>query len=595
MYSEAEINQINSYPKEMIISLFLMQNNSLQLLAQQNEQILEQSKEQARLSSLQNERQCKQIEEQSKLIEKQSKKIESMLNQIESLQENLAILTNYRFGRKTEKTSEILDGQICFALKDDELVLNEIEKILDEATEPEKSDEELLAELKTRRGKRKRKSGVRDADLSMAEINEEHYTIPEERLKELFPDGYREMKEKVTRTVEYTPSKLVVHEEHIHQYKSLKGNRFVTADHPEHLLAHSLLTPSLAAKIFFDKYVNAVPINRISKEFGWLDVVLRPQALSRWMIKLTEKYLVKMAKRMGAKMISFAKLIHCDETPFVCLEDRKKEGRTKNSKSFMWVYHTADQYGSPPIFIYEYKDNRRTENVEEFLKDYHGIIMADGYEPYHTVARKSNGDIVVAGCWAHAKRKFAEIIKTDPKNAVGTVAFEANHKIAMIYKIDNKMKDAAPEERLAYRQEKVAPLVNELFEWAKDRVEKTATAHTVDALKYLINQEAYLREFLNNGIIPLDNSDAERSIRAFCVGKHSWHIADTSRGAKSSGILYSIAETAKANGLKPYEYFKYLIEQLHLHENDLTDEFIDTLLPWSETLPDELKVKLKSK
>ena len=83
-----------------------------------------------------------------------------------------------------------------------------------------------------------------------------------------------------------------------------------------------------------------------------MDVVLRPQTLSRWMIDITDKYLVKVVKRMEVKMKNSARLIHCDETPFVCLEDRKKEVRTKNSNSYMWVYHTADQYGSPPIFIY---------------------------------------------------------------------------------------------------------------------------------------------------------------------------------------------------------------------------------------------------
>ena len=218
--------------------------------------------------------------------------------------------------------------------------------------------------------------------------------------------------------------------------------------------------------------------------------------------------------------------------------------------------------------------------------------MADGYEPYHTVAKKSNGDIVVAGCWAHSKRRFAEIIKADPKNALGTVAFEGNHRIAEIYHIDNKMKNASPQERLAYRKEKVAPLVEDLFKWAKDRVNKTATEKTRAALQYLINQELYLRTFLTNGIIPLDNSDAERSIRSFCVGKHNWHIAATSSGAQASGILYSIAETTKANGLKPYEYFKYLLEQLLAHENDMSDELIDNLLPWSETIPEKIKAKI---
>ena len=115
---------------------------------------------------------------------------------------------------------------------------------------------------------------------------------------------------------------------------------------------------------------------------------------------------------------------------------------------------------------------------------------------------------------------------------------------------------------MAYRQKVIKPLVDDFFEWAKEREGKVASEGTNRALKYAINQEKYLREFLNSGIIPLDNSNTERSIRSFCVGKHNWHIAASPKGAYTSGILYSIADTTKANGLKPYEYFKYLFEQL---------------------------------
>ena len=184
-----------------------------------------------------------------------------------------------------------------------------------------------------------------------------------------------------------------------------------------------------------------------------------------------------------------------------------------------------------------------------------------------------------------------EVVKTDTANAIGTVAFEGNSKIAYLYKVDNKMKNATPEERLAYRQEKVAPIVDDIFAWAKDRVDKTSTAATVEALKYLINQETYLREFISSGIIPLDNSDAERSIRSFCVGKHNWLISATSSGADASGKLYSIAETAKANNLKPFEYMSFILEMMLAHENDLSAELIDSWLPWSDKLPDSVKNK----
>ena len=547
-FSEDELNGLS---KEMIISLYLQLDTSFQLLSDQNKQILK---------------------------------------QMDNLQEQMAILINHRFGRKTEKTSEVIEGQMVLDINGQPLILNEVEWECEHAKEPEKTDEDLLREAMERAKKRKRKKGVRELDLRSARVEVEEYTLSDEELQELFPEGYRELGVKVSYRVEYTPAELVVHEERIHKYKAEKENTFVCAEHPRHLFAHSYTTPSLLSKIWMDKYVNGLPINRISREIWWSDLTIRPPTICRWMEQLTERYLQPVDQMMRMEILK-ARLIHCDETPFVCEEDRKKEGRTKNSKSYMWVYHTADQYGSPPIFIYDYKDNRRTENVERFLKGYRGIIMADGYEPYHTVARMSNGDIVVAGCWAHLKRKFMEVVKVDPKNAKGTIAYEGNERIGKIYHLDNKMKHALEAERLAYRQKVVKPLVDDFFEWAKEYTEKVASERTQAALTYAINQEKYLREFLASGIIPLDNSDAERSIRSFCVGKHSWHITASSRGAATSGILYSIAETTKANGLKPYEYFKFLLENLLRYEDELTDERLRSIMPWSDRLPSELKSK----
>ncbi len=470
-------DELNTFSKEMLISLYLQLNASFQLLSDQNKQILEQNEQQTK----------------------------ALLKQIVNLQEQVSILTNYRFGRKTEKTSDILAGQYTMDFETGETMLfDELEVEAEKA--PEKTDEQLLAEARRREAK-KRKQGVRECDLRNVKKEIVEYRVSDEDLKKLFPEGYKEIGFDTSTRVEYNPATLVVIEERTYKYKSAKRTRFAKAVHPNHLLAHSIVTPSLAAKIFYDKFVNAVPIHRIARELGWLDAVIRPPTMCRWMINITQKYLMPVYEMMKSD-IKNARLIHADETPFVCEEDRKKEGRTKNSKSYMWVYHTADQYGSPPIFIYEYHDNRRGENIENFLEGYCGILMADGYEPYHTVARLSNGDIIVAGCWAHLKRKFAEIIKADPKNAVGTIAYIGNEKIAKIYHLDNKMKKAPEEERLAYRKEKIEPLVNEFFEWAKENVDKVVTEKTRIALNYAINQELYLRQFLTRGIIPLDNSDA---------------------------------------------------------------------------------------
>ena len=219
--------------------------------------------------------------------------------------------------------------------------------------------------------------------------------------------------------------------------------------------------------------------------------------------------------------------------------------------------------------------------------------MTDGYQVYHTLAQEMPDRLKVAGCWAHAKRKFAEIVKSmGAKGSKGTIADQANRRIAAIYHVDNMYKESSLGERLDNRKNSVKPLVDEYFTWLKSlqgSPEIDQSSNTAKAINYSINQEPYLRLFLTDAMIPLDNNDAERSIRAFCVGKKNWQIIDSRQGAEASAMYYSIAETAKANGLKPYEYFKYVLDQILLHLDDRPEEYIGDIVPWSDKLPESCR------
>ena len=529
-----------------------------------------------------------QLAESFAIIQDQN---EHLIKQVDKLQESISLLTQQRFGRKTEKTKEIINGQLCFDKNGHIIIPSNTDPDASDVDDDCKSEEELIVEYLARREARKRKKGVRSQDLAFADVIIEEHELDEEELSNHFPDGYRELPCEISHRVEYEPSKLTVIEEKVHIYKSKSDDSIIRADKPDHLMAHSVVTPSLLSKIITDKYVNAMPVNRIFKDFERMDVILRPQTMNRWLIKLSMTYIKPLVLRMKDTMISLADLIHCDETPFVVEEDHKRKGKSKESKSYMWVYHTFDRYGAPPIFIYEYQPDRKGEHPKEFLKGYSGVIVTDGYEPYHSIEKERDGDIIVAGCWAHLKRKLAAIIKADPENAKGTVAYEGNAKIAAIFHMDNMLKDAKPSDRLRHRKSNVAPLVDAFFEWVKDRDGKVASDATQRALTYAINQEHYLRAFLDNGMIPMDNSDAERSIRSFCIGRNNWNIVASSDGAEVAGYLYSMVETLKACRIKPYEYFKYVFETMLANENNITLELIDSLMPWSKEIPEEFYIK----
>lgn len=539
-------DELHKIPHDLLVDMFLQLNGSLTMMQKQNE---------------------------------------TLIKQISGLQESIAILTQQRFGRKTEKLSK-MPGQLSLTFDPADAV-NGAEAITDNGIPEEPEMETVIIRRKSKT------KGKREADLSCMEtIVEPVLTIPEERLMELFPKGCHRLPDEVYKDLEYQPAKFVVHEHPIAVYAGNGDSGVSRADRPERLLRNSILTPSLAAAIFEEKYVNHSPYNRIEASFKCRDANISRQNMAGWMIYVYDRYLRPLEREFRRELLK-SRLIHCDETPFRMPDN----GRGPNSKDYMWVYHTCERYGSPSIFIYDYQPTRKAENPRNFLDGYKGILMTDGYQAYHTLAGERPDELKVAGCWAHAKRKFAEIVKpVGAKTAGGTIADKANRRIAAIYHVDNMYKESSLEERLDNRKNSVKPLVDEYFTWLKilrDSPEIDPSSKTTKAINCSINQEPYLRLFLTDAMIPLDNNDAERSIRAFCIGKKNWQIIDSKQGAEASSMLYSMAGTAKANGLKPYEYFQYVLEQMLLHLNDKPEDYISGLVPWSDKLPESCKKQKK--
>ena len=158
-------------------------------------------------------------------------------------------------------------------------------------------------------------------------------------------------------------------------------------------------------------------------------------------------------------------------------------------------------------------------------------------------------------------------------------------QIQAIYREEGKLKELSSEERLVQRQVVVKPLVDALFVYLKQHESEVGTEKLREAFTYALNQEKYLRVFLTDGDVPMDNNASERAIRGFCVGKKNWQMIDTINGAKSSAIIYSIAETAKANNLDPFGYLLFLLQELPRLGEKPDDEQLRDYLPWSTTIP----------
>ena len=200
-----------------------------------------------------------------------------------------------------------------------------------------------------------------------------------------------------------------------------------------------------------------------------------------------------------------------------------------------------------------------------------------------------------ANCWAHARRAFADAVKAadkkDPLSVKNSVAYQALQKIAEFYRIDTELKELPATDRLTQPQTRIKPLVEDFFAWAKQQAAECAVppkSRTGQGLNFVIHQENYLKVFLTDGDIPIDNSASERAVRTFCIGKKNWMFHNTAKGARASALVYSISETAKLNNLRPYYYFRYILTELPKYcdeKGNIDPAKLDQLMPWAEELP----------
>ena len=501
-----------------------------------------------------------------------TKELHASNEKMQLLMEQVILGKQNRFGRSSEKMEDT--SQICFREVNGTIVFfNEAEAVCDlNAAEPE--------DLELKSPKQPKRKGKKEADLSGLPVRRiDHYLSEEELEAEFGVKGWKQLPDAISRKYYFVPAKVEVEEHHIGVYASKTDEHMVKADHPKTLLHGSLVSPSLGAAIINGKYVNAVPLYRLEQEFQRYGLQITRQNMANWCIHLAEEYLSILYDYLH-KELYFYHVIQADETPVLVNHDGRKAG----SKSWMWVYRSGHLYQKRQIVLYEYQQTRNASHPREFLKGYDGICVTDGYQVYHTLEKELE-ELTIAGCWVHCRRRFDEALKLISKSyQKESNAFLLMKQIQAIYREEGKLKDLSSDERLKQRQAVIKPLMDAFFAYLKT-INVSKKDKFGDAVGYALNQEKYLRVFLTDGDVPIDNNASERAIRGFCIGKKNWQMIDTIHGAKSSAIIYSIVETAKANNLKPFDYVQHLLEEMPKHMDDRDCSFLENLLPWSEKLP----------
>ena len=510
--------------------------------------------------------------QQQEQLEAITKELHASNEKMQLLMEQVILGKQNRFGRSSEKMEDT--SQICFQEVDGTIVFfNEAEAVYD-------LNEKEPDELELKSPKQPKRKGKKESDLSGLTVRRiDHYLSEEELEIEFGVNGWKQLPDAISKKYHFVPARVEVEEHHIGVYASKTDEHMVKADHPKALLHGSLVSPSLGAAIINGKYVNAVPLYRLEQEFQRYDLQITRQNMANWCIRLAEEYLSILYDYLH-KELYFYHVIQADETPVLVNHD----GRGAGSKSWMWVYRSGHLYQKQQIVLYEYQQTRNASHPREFLKGYDGICVTDGYQVYHTLEKELE-ELTIAGCWVHCRRRFDEALKLIPKSyQKESNAFLLMKQIQAIYREEGKLNDLSSDERLKQRQAVIKPLVDAFFAYLKT-INVSKKDKFGDAVGYALNQEKYLRVFLTDGDVPIDNNASERAIRGFCIGKKNWQMIDTIHGAKSSAIIYSIVETAKANNLKPFDYVQHLLEEMPKHMDDRDCSFLENLLPWSEKLP----------
>ena len=341
------------------------------------------------------------------------------------------------------------------------------------------------------------------------------------------------------------------------------------AEMPKPVISGSFASPEAVAHIAAQKFVMSVPLYRQEQEFQRSSILLSRQTMSNWLLRCAEDWLEPVYERMKALLLE-REVLHADETTLQVL---REPGKTAQSKSYMWLYRSSGDT-EHPIVLYEYQPSRKAEHPARFLDGWSGYLHADGYEGYHRLLE----GITVVGCWAHLRRKFDEALKivaTEVRE--GSLALTGKRYCDRLFELERRFADLPAQQRYEKRMKSSKPLMEEFFAWT-DSCGALPKTPVGKAVHYALSQRKYLQAFLLDGRLELSNNRAERSIKPFVIGRKNWLFANTPRGARASAVIYSIIETAKENGLKPYDYLAHIFKHapnLDLHNQD----HLDMLLP----------------
>jgi transposase len=505
-------------------------------------------------------------------IESQNKTIEGLREELKRANENIEYLIKKLYGRKTEKTSAI-DGQLIISDISLEL-FNEAEKEADPSVlEPVPFEEPVK---RTRKGY-KRKDIFKDLPQQdhVYKLDQSQRTCP------IDGSSLSVLGKKFLRSeIKYIPAEISIVNIYQETYECRTCKRenrpgVFNPYTPEPVLQHSYATASSVAWTMYQKFVQSVPLYRQEKDWKQMGFPLSRATLSNWIIKTSEEWLISVVEKLREELLK-EKYLHADETPVQVLNE---DGKKNTTKSYMWVYSTSES-SERGIRIFKYATGRAGDNAKDFLKGFNGYLHTDAFSGYGKVK-----DIHHCLCWAHVRRYFKDALPKDMESPEATLPATGVAYCNQLFDWERKFKSLTAEERKRMRLEKEKPVLDAFWSWVETSIQKVLPKSSIGkAFQYALNQKDKLQTYLEDGNCVISNNIAENSIKPFTVGRKNWQFCGSPEGAKASACVYSLVETAKANGLNPYKYLEFLLTRLPGSNFKTNPNILDLMMPWDELI-----------
>jgi transposase len=343
----------------------------------------------------------------------------------------------------------------------------------------------------------------------------------------------------------------------------------VQAPAPTRPIERGMAGPGLLAHVLVSKYADHLPLYRQSEIYAREGVELDRTLLAQWVGNVSA-LLVPLTEALRAHVFA-ADVVHADDTPIPVLAPGR--GKTKTGRLWTYVRDERPCAGQvAPAVWFSYSSNRNGEHPQEHLRDFHGILQADGYAGFSKIYDR--GGVVEAACWAHARRKFVELHEVHKS----PIAAQAMDRIGALYAIEQEIRGKPPDERRAVRQRRSRPILDELKAWLEQTLptlsQKSAMAK---AMLYSLNRWEALKRYCDDGRIEIDNNAAERALRCVALGRKNFLFAGSDAGGERAAALYSLLGTAKLNGYNLEAFLREVLTRIA----DLPIQRIGELLPWN--------------